>query len=732
MPVVETHPSFCRLCTAFCPILVDVEDGRSIAVRGDPSNQLFRGYICPKGRALAEQHNSPHRLLRSLKRGADGTREPIEAEKAMDEIAARLMRIVAEHGPRAVAVYMGTGTLPYPATMPVVRSWLRGLGSPMFFTPGAIDQPGKSIAMALHGGWQAGEQVFDEADTYLLVGMNPIISKCHGTVGQNPGRKIRDAKARGMKMIVIDPRATETARKADLHLAPRPGEDPTLMAALVRTVIEEELYDKDFVATFAEGFDELAAAVRDYTPEYAAERAGVPAEDIVNAARIFAGGNRGCAIAGTGPSFATRGTVTEYLCLSLNTLCGRWAREGDRVPRPNVMLPAHIARAQPIPPFPGWGHGEQLRVRGLGMSAAGLPTAALSDEILLDGEGQVKALICIGANPMMAWPDQKRTRAAIDKLDLLISLDCELSATAELADYVIAPQLSFETPGMTHAVEGLKYYGFGLGLPLPWAQYSPRFVTPPADSDLVEEWEFFRGLAQRMGIQLRLMSAYRSGSYVESPSEFTEIDHAAPPTTEQIFEAMTCNSRVPLKEVMRHPNGRLFSEIDDRVQPREEGNTDRLQLGAPYVMDELRAIRAEDYGRLRRDRDFPFLLVSRRANNTLNSIGRTLPSLTRGRGYNPLFVHPEDLAALGLAHGQDIEIRSSRDTIPAVVEADDTLRRGVVAMNQGYGGQPDEDHRYREIGSSTNRLMAADEDFDRITGIPRMGAIPVALSAMGA
>jgi anaerobic selenocysteine-containing dehydrogenase len=469
--------------------------------------------------------------------------------------------------------------------------------------------------------------------------------------------------------------------------------------------------------------------VRDYTPEYVAERAGVPAEDIVRTARVFAGGERGCAIAGTGPSFATRGTVTEYLCLSLNTLCGRWAREGDRVPRPGVMLPAHIARAQPIPPFPGWGHGERMRVRGLGMSAAGLPTAALSDEILLEGEGQVKALICIGANPISAWPDQRRTRAALDKLDLLVAFDCELSATAELADYVIAPQLSFETPGMTQAVEGLKYYGFGLGLPQPWAQYSPRLVDPPAGSELVEEWEFFRGLAERMGIDLRIMSSFRSGSYVESPSDFIAIDHADPPTTEAILAGMVRTARVPLAEVMRHPNGRLFTEVDDRVQPREPGNTDRLQLGAPHIMQELRAIRAEDYEALRRDRDYPFLLVSRRANNILNSIGRTLPSLTRGRPYNPLYVHPDDLAGLGLSDGDGILIRSARDAIPALVEADDTLRRGVVAMNQGFGGQPDEDHRYREIGSSTNRLMAADEDFDPITGIPRMGAIPVALAA---
>src|SRR5262249_22091800 len=153
------------------------------------------------------------------------------------------------------------------------------------------------------------------------------------------------------------------------------------------------------------------------------------AEDVIRAARVFAAARRGCAVAGTGPNFALRGSVSEYLCLCLNTLCGRWAREGDKVPRPNVMLPAHTARAQPIPPFRGWGYGEKMRIRGLTATAAGLPTAALSDEILLDGEGQVKVLFCVGANPMMAWPDQRRTRAALDKLELLVAIDPEMSAT---------------------------------------------------------------------------------------------------------------------------------------------------------------------------------------------------------------------------------------------------------------------------------------------------------------
>lgn len=726
----EIRPNICRLCTAFCPLLVEVEDGKPVKVTGDPGNELYHGYTCPKGRALAEQHTAETRLLHSLKRSADGSFERIGAEQAMDEIAEKIGDLVERHGPRSVAMYFGTGTLPYPATMPAARSWLRGIGSPMFFTPGAIDQPGKSIAMALHGGWQAGEQIFEESDTYLLVGMNPVISKCHGLLGQNPGRKIKDANERGMKMIVIDPRLTETARRAALHLQLRPGEDPTLLAGIVRVVIEEELYDSDFLAENAEGLQELAAAVRDFTPDYVAARAGVPAEDVIRAARIFATARRGCALAGTGPSFATRGSITEYLCMALNTLCGRWARAGDRAPRPNVMLPAFTVRAQPIPPFPGWGYGEKMRVRGLGMSAAGMPTAALSDEILLEGEGQVKALICVGANPMMAWPDQRRTRAAMDKLELLVAIDNELSATAELADYVIAPMLSFEAPGMSHSVETLKYYGFGLGTPRPWAQYAPRIVDPPEGSEVIEDWLFFLGLAKRMNIDMKIMTSFRAGSHSESGPLFMEIDHDNPPTTEEILEDMTRTSRVPLEEVKRNSHGRLYDEIDERVLPREEGNTDRLQLGAPYILDWLGRIRAEDYAAMRQDEEYPFLLVSRRANNFLNSIGRSSEMLSRGQGYNPLHIHPDDLQELGLASGDSVLITSSHDSIPGIVEADETLRRGVVTMAQAFGGQPDEDHRFREIGSNTNRLMAADCDFDEVTGIPRMGALPVTISQL--
>jgi anaerobic selenocysteine-containing dehydrogenase len=725
--VGDVQPSICRICSAHCPILVEVEEGRAVKVTGDPSNDLYHGYTCPKGRALPEMHANPARLLHSLRRDPSGEHRPIGSEDAMDEVAELVQAIVAEHGPRSVALYIGTNALPYPASPAAATAWMGALGSRMIFSSNTIDQPGKQIATALHGRWRADEHGFETADTWLLVGVNPVISKSSGVPGQNPARKITDAVARGMQLVVIDPRRTETARHAALHLQPRPGEDPTILAGIIRVVIEEGLHDADFVAEDAEGFEGLREAVGDFTPEYVAERAGVDADDVVRAARIFGGAARGCASAGTGPSFATRGTLTEYLCLCLTTLCGRWARAGEEVLRPNVLLPAYEARAQPYPPYRAWGFGERMRVRGLTNATCGMPTAALADEILLEGEGQVKALFCLGGNPLMAWPDQRRTKAALEALELLVTFDTELSATSQLADYVIAPRMTLETPGMTQPAEALKYFTIGIGFPRPWAQWSPRIVEPPAGSDLVEEWQFFHGLAKRMGLPLHAFVLHGWGKHIESPPKIVPIDHEHPPTTEELYALLTEGSRVPLAEVQQHPHGRIYEEIREVVLPKEEGNTDRLQLADPHMIAELAEVRAEDPA-AGEDGRFPFRLVSRRSNHFMNSSGRTIDRLTSKRSYNPAFLHPDDLARLGVDAGDAVEIRSGHDAVRAVVQPDDGLRIGVVSMTHAFGADPDDAEEPHRLGANTGRLIPIDLDYDPVSGIPRMGALPVAIS----
>jgi anaerobic selenocysteine-containing dehydrogenase len=424
-------------------------------------------------------------------------------------------------------------------------------------------------------------------------------------------------------------------------------------------------------------------------------------------------------------------TLLEYLIRCLNTLCGRWQRAGDRVAEPPCLGQPMSARAQAMPPTPeyAYGFGERLRVRDLANTAAGMPTAALADEILLPGEGRIRALISHGGNPVAAWPDQLKTIDAMRALDLLVQIDAKMSATARLADYVIAVKHPLEMAGMTLTQEYLSGYAVGFGTTAPYAQYSPALVEPPPDSDLIEDWELFYGLARRMGLELKVRPVSFLGT-VRVPG--TPMDMVNKPTTDELFDMVTAGSRISLDEVRRHPEGRIYADPPVFVEPAEEGWTGRLDLGNERMLTDLREIAGEAPLRSgetgsRADERWPFRLVSRRQMNVLNSTGRDIRGQHRGVTTNPAHLHPDDLAALGLAEGDLIEIRSERAAILGVIGVDPHLRRGLVSMTHSWGDVPERDAEVREIGANTGRLSAVDRDFEPYTGLPRMSNIPVSI-----
>ncbi|MBW2422317.1 MAG: molybdopterin-dependent oxidoreductase, partial [Deltaproteobacteria bacterium] len=493
----------CRSCMVSCGVFMEIEDGRVVSLIGDKDDPASHGYTCARGRDITTQLYGPNRLLRPLRKTVGGEFEPTTPETAISEIAGRLRAIVDQHGPASVALYTGTYALAPPGGM-LAASFMNAVGSPMSFSCGSIDQPGKLLAQALHGKWHGGSTAFAEAETWLFIGTNPAVSGLGGVPTVNPNWHLHRAVKRGIKLIVIDPRRSETAKKALIHLQPVPGEDAAILAGMVRIVLEEGLFDERFVGENARNLDELRRHVEPFTPELVARRADIPAKSLVEATRVFASASTGGASAGTGSNMSPRGTLAEYLLACLLTLCGFRARAGERVPNPGVLVPRGPRRAQPLAPMPAWGFPPQLRIRGLSNTACGLPTAALADEILLEGEGQIRALFCLGGNPLTAWPDQIKTRAALEALDLLVVLDPKLTQTARYADYVIPPKLAPEYPTMTYDFEELESHAPGWGYPLPYAAYRDALVDPPQGSELLEDWELFYYLAREMGLELQL------------------------------------------------------------------------------------------------------------------------------------------------------------------------------------------------------------------------------------
>jgi len=702
-------PSFCRFCHAFCGIEVEVEDGRAVRVRGDTANPMSEGFTCIKGRALPEQHAHPERLLQHQRRRDDGTFEPVPLADACDDIAARLRRIIDEHGARAVALYAGTAAYQNATGLAVGRAWITALGSPSFYSSLSIDQPNKLIAPQLHGGFMAGGQSFASSDVWMVFGCNSLVSMYGGTSGFpsfNPTRRLRDAKRRGLDLVVVDPRRTELARQADLHLQPKPGEDAVLLAGMLRVILEEGLYDADFVATWTNGIEGLREAVSGFTPALVERRAGVAWADVAEAARRFARGRRGLASSGTGPSMAPRPNLTEYLILCLNTLCGRYNRAGDVVANPGTLMPKRSFFEGALPPMPGYRMGPQSRIRGLAQIGGELPTAALSDEILTEGEGRVRALVVLGGNPMLAWPDQLKTRAALEALDLLVVVDPLMGPTARLADYVIAPTLSLERPDVTSLMD--TWY------PEAYAMYTPA-VVPPASPDVTPEWALFFELASRMGTQVMLAGG--------------PLPLDVRPDTDAVLDLVLAKARVPLHEVRRHPHGALFPPDEPVVVKPGQGEPKAaLSLATPEMLESLAEVLREAEAELEDGAPaaaFSHRLISRRLREVCNSVGRELPSLRAKRPYNPAFMHPDDLAALGVRDGETVEIESARARVRAIVEASPDVRPGVISMAHAWGSAPGEDDDARGAGTSTARLIDNASGYDPISGIPVQSAIPV-------
>lgn len=498
----------------------------------------------------------------------------------------------------------------------------------------------------------------------------------------NPAKRLHDAKARGMRLVVIDPRRTESAALADVWLQARPGEDAAVLAAIAHVLIAEGMIDRAFPDAEADGFAGLRDAVAPFTPAMAGARAGLDPEAIVQAARAFGRAGKGAVSAGTGANMSGRANLVEYLVKSLTTLKGFWRRAGEPIANPGVLIKRPPFIAGSPGPMPAWGLGEASRVRGLTQTAMGMPTAALSDEILLEGPGRVRALFVFGGNPIAAWPDQIKTAAAMEALDLLVTFDPHLSATARKAHYVLAPTLPFEVASATALNESFGAFGPGWGYELPYAQACGPLTAPPPGADVIEEWAALFGIARRMGLSLKVKSMALMLDPEEAARQATVVAPGDAPSSDDVWAMTLKGSPVPLEVVRRKPEGGVFDVAPAFALPKPEGWTGKLRLDDPIMLAELSAIAAmpapvEPYA---------FRLISRRLRDVLNSCWHEHDKLLRAHPYNAAFMNPDDMAAEGLKAGDLIEIRSARAAILGVAAPEEGVRRGCISMSHAWGG----------------------------------------------
>ncbi|WP_323793656.1 molybdopterin-containing oxidoreductase family protein [Nocardioides sp.] len=701
----HTTKTFCTICTAFCGFEARVEDDRIVEMVPDAEHPMSRGFSCTKGRQFHHLLTAANRLT-SARAGRGDQARDVATDVALDEIAERLAAIRAEHGPESVAIYAGNGATFKTTPLPMTHAWLAGLGSHQMYTSLTIDQPAKVIAAGRVGVWAAGTHDFESADVSIMMGNNVVVSGLN-VPGAAPGwrpKAIREAKERGLKLIVVDPRRTQTANLADLHLQIKPGEDATLLAGMIRLVLDSGRQDVDFCEEFVDGVDDLRAAVEPFTLEYVARRTGLDAADIETAVDLFTSGRRGTVSSGTGPDMGPHGNLAEHLIAALNVLCGRFNRAGEVSETLPVLLPdlPSVAAVVPRDFLPDKlspdKNTHRSRLHGARQVYQEMPTSTLADEILTPGDGQVRALIVVGGNPVTSWPDRAKTVKALESLDLLVCIDVRETDTVTLADYALPASYGLERLELT-AYNDYLYNR-------PFVQFAEAVVPPPGEAR--EEWVYLAELARRLGTK------------VELPGGLLDLDDL--PDAGGFFDLLYPDgtTRVALEEIRRHEGGAVFEQFEGlEVLSKFEGMDDRFQLFGQEVAAEIGTLLGYD-STGGEDEGFTHLLTCRRNGLVYNSMCHEMP---RSATSNPASLHPGDLAALGAQAGQVVRLVSAHGSIDVRLAADDTLRRGVVSVSHGFGsligGEQGSDF------AGVSELISTETTVDTISRMPILSALPV-------
>jgi anaerobic selenocysteine-containing dehydrogenase len=709
MPADRETRSFCRLCLGFCGTRLRIgADGRLAEVRGDKDHVMTSGYACLKGLAAPELHNGPDRILHPLKRQADGRFAPIALETALDEIAARTAALVKADGPNAIASYSGTQAAFNVTLGPMLRGFMQALGSKSYFSTLTVDQSAKQVTMERLGTWGAGPHGWAEADVWMFFGTNPLVSIVGGVNGfhaLNPNRRLREAKERGMKLIVVDPRRTETARYADVFLQIRPGEDAALAAGMLRMILAEGWCDHAFCETNVADLDALRRAVEPFTPELTASRAGIAEGDLRAATALFArDGKRGCAYTGTGPSMAPRSNLAEHLIQDLNVVCGRFVRAGEPIANPGVMSPRPPFRAEAISPRRSYAATPRGRAGDYGLLFGEMMSCTLADEMLIPGKDRIRALFVAGANPVATLPDQEKVVRAFKGLELLVAIEPYMTSTAKLSHYILPPVLMYERPDLPlYALERALY-------PAPFMQYTAAQVAPPAGAEVVDDWYVFWALARRLGLRLEF--------------DGVALDMDERPASEALISLLARHAAVPLEVLRQHPGGAVFDVAPATAAPPSPG-AGRFEVAPADVAEALAELAREAAPRADAG-PHTHLLVVRRIRETVNTLGPHLSAVRRRMTCNAVQLHPDDLAQLGLTAGDRVELVSDHGRIPAIVEPDETLKLGVASMAHGWGGLPEEGLDYAQAGASPTLLIDSTIR-EPINAMARLSAIPVSV-----
>ncbi|MGG7648853.1 molybdopterin oxidoreductase family protein [Pseudomonas sp. ES4] len=695
------HHRACHLCEAICGLTIEtteVEGAVQItSIKGDAQDTFSRGHICPKAVALQDIQNDPDRLRQPMLRvGSEW--QPIEWEDAFNLVAERLAAIQERHGQNSVAVYQGNPSVHNYGLMTHSNYFLGLLKTRNRFSATSVDQlPHHLTSHLMYGhGLLLPIPDIDHTDFMLILGGNPLAS--NGSIMTVPDveKRLKAIQARGGKVVVVDPRRSETAAIADQHLFVRPGGDAALLFGLLNTLFAEGLTRDSHLTV--DGLDEVREAVANFTAEAMSPLCAVPAEQIRQLARDFAAAPTAVCYGRMGVSTQAFGTLCHWVVQLINLVTGNLDRVGGALcTEPAVDLVASTSGGH----FNLW----QSRVSGRPEYGGELPVSALAEEMLTEGEGQVRALITVAGNPVLSTPNGRQLEQALDGLEFMVSVDLYINETTRYADLIL-PSTSalendhYDTTFNMFAVRNVTRFN--------------RAILPKPEGAL-HDWEIFVGLAK---------------AFVAKTGK--ELKPTIPPA-QMIDRGLrmglygdASQQKLSLATLFDHPHGVDLGALKSNLAPRLKTENQRVQAAPPAILADLARFAA-----LQAPAVDELLMIGRRHVRSNNSWMHNYHRLVKGKPRHQLLMHPDDLASRGLSDGQRVRVSSRVGEIEVEVLGSLDMMKGVVSLPHGWGharpgvqmtiasGQP---------GSSANDLT--DECLlDELSGNAALNGVPVTVAA---
>jgi anaerobic selenocysteine-containing dehydrogenase len=681
----------CPLCEAGCGLEITVKNGSVTRIRGDVDDVFSRGYICPKGSTLKQLHDDPDRLRKPLIK-RNGVHVEVEWDEAWREVERGLGAVIAAHGRNAVAAYMGNPSAHNLGSMTFGRVVLQGIGTRQRYSASSVDQAPKQLAGGLMFGTVQSVPIPDVDNTQylLMLGANPYASNgslC--TAPDFPGR-IEAILARGGKVVVVDPRRSETAEKASEWLAIIPNGDGLFLAAIAQVLFAEELVAVGtHVAAHLNGLDEIREAVARFTPEAVERACGIDAATIRRIARELAAAPSASVYGRIGTTTTAFGATTSWLVDVVNTLTGNLDREGGSL----FTLPA--AGGATTKGQPGRGKGFQYgkgvsRVKSLPEVMGEFPVAVLADEILTPGDGQVRAMVTLAGNPVLSNPNSAKLDRALASLEFMVSVDIYLNETTRHADVILPPPSHLQRD---------HYDVFLLA-------FAVRDSTSNICGRDADEILAMLSRGGRRGPARMVDFMLRTGPYGDAfgaAPEGLSLDVLL--DNPHGIDLGALRSRIP--EVLRTPSGKI-----ELAPPQMIGDVERLWAHAQSVNDDA------------------LMLVGRRHVRSNNSWMHNVAVLVKGKPRCTLQMNPLDAATRGITHGQAVRVRSRVGEVLAPVEITDGIRAGVVSLPHGWGHSVPGTRLSvaGEYAGVNSNVLTDEELFDPISGTSVLNGIPVSVS----